>query len=146
MHLAYPYQQKLAEKGIEGVTDDLESMLLNKLNEEVDWKQPYDWFDPEVREVLGINLFTTDFDVSAGYGIVSQGNTDVLLIKLESLSDCAEQAFEVIPWHQWISPGQSQRGRQEVLLGSLPEHTEQAADTRRPARGMLCVQPRTALL
>ena len=94
VHLAYPYQQKLAEKGIDGVTDDLESMLLHKLNEEVDWKQPYAWFDPEIRDVLGIDLFAADFDVSAGYGIVSQGNTDVLLIKLESLTECAEQAFD----------------------------------------------------
>ena len=69
-------------------------MLLHKLNEEVDWQQPYAWFDPEIRDVLGIDLFAVDFDVSAGYGIISQGNTDVLLIKLESLSDCAEQAFE----------------------------------------------------
>ena len=94
VHLEYPYQQKLAEKGIDGVSDELESMLLHKLNEEVDWKQPYAWFDPEIRDVLGIDLFAADFDVAAGYGIISQGNTDVLLIKLESLSDCAEQAFE----------------------------------------------------
>ena len=94
VHLAYPYQQKLAEKGIDDVTDELESMLLHKLNEEVDWKQPYAWFDPEIRNVLGIDLFTTNFDTSAGYGIFSQGNTDLLLIKLERLSECAEQAFD----------------------------------------------------
>lgn len=94
VHLSYPYQQKLTDKGIDGVTDELESMLLHKLSKEVDWEQPYSWFDPEIRDALGMDLFTTDFDTSAGYGIFSQGNTDLLLIKLESLSECAGQAFD----------------------------------------------------
>ena len=94
VHLSYPYQERLADKGIDVVSDELERMLLHKVNEEVDWQRPYAWFDPEIRDVLGIDLFNTDFDTSAGYGIFSQGNTDLLLIKLERLSECAEQAFD----------------------------------------------------
>jgi len=93
VHMSYPYERKIADVGIDGVVIELENMLHQKLTQEVDWKQPYAWFDPEIKDVLGIDLFEEEFDTSAGYGLFSTGNTDLLLIKLEQLSDCCEQAF-----------------------------------------------------
>ena len=66
---------------------------MRKLNQDVDWEHPYTWLDSEIRDVLGIDLFKAQFDTSSGYGIISGENADVLLIKLERLSECCEQAF-----------------------------------------------------
>ena len=71
-----------------------QEMLLTKLKQEVDWTQPYAWFDPEIKDVLGIDIFAEEFDSTAGYAIVSKANTDLLLLKLEHLSECCEQAFD----------------------------------------------------
>ena len=93
VHMSYPYDRKMAELGIDGVVAELENMLLHKLTQEVDWKWPYEWFNAEIKDVLGIDIFAEEFDTSAGYRIFSTGNTDLLLIKLEHLFECCEKAF-----------------------------------------------------
>jgi len=94
VHMSYPYDRKMANLGIDGVAAELENMLLHKLTQEVDWKRPYPWFDPEIKDELSIDIFTEEFDASAGYGIFSAGNTDLLLVKLERLAECGEKAFD----------------------------------------------------
>lgn len=93
VHMAYPYKEKLASVGIEGVTDELEKELLDKLNHSIDWKQPYPWFESEIKSPFELDIFKLKFNRLAGYGIYSEGNIDLLLIKLERLSECCEQAF-----------------------------------------------------
>lgn len=92
-HTQYPYERKIAELGVDGVATELEGMLLQKLTQDVDWNRPYAWFDPEIRDVLGIDLFAEAFDTAAGYGLFSKGQTDLLLIKLEQLPASCDQAF-----------------------------------------------------
>jgi hypothetical protein len=37
VHMSYPYDQKMADLGVDGVAAELENMLLQKLTQEVDW-------------------------------------------------------------------------------------------------------------
>ena len=53
-----------------------------------------EWFDKEVGEVFGIDVYGRDFPHDAGYQIFREGNVELLLIKLERLNDCFQTAFE----------------------------------------------------
>ena len=52
------------------------------------------WFDKEINVVFGIDIFKKQFDKSAGYQIVKSETADILLLKLEKLSDCHKIAFK----------------------------------------------------
>lgn len=47
----------------------------------------YEWFDREMKEVFGIDVFAYPFDVERGYIIIKQGNIELLLMKMEKLSE-----------------------------------------------------------
>ncbi len=52
-----------------------------------------DWFQREINPVFGIDVFATDFATSRGYQIYHGDRADLLLIRLENLSQCATEAF-----------------------------------------------------
>ena len=45
------------------------------------------WFDMEVKNMFGIDVFAHPFDTEAGYSIIKQGNVDLLVMRLESLNE-----------------------------------------------------------
>lgn len=47
----------------------------------------FNWFDRELKEVFDIDVFASPFPVEYGYSTYRKGNTDVMLIRLEDLSD-----------------------------------------------------------
>jgi hypothetical protein len=49
----------------------------------------FEWFEYELKEVFGIDVYASPFDKEQGYSIIRQGNVEVLLIKLERLNDLA---------------------------------------------------------
>lgn len=50
------------------------------------------WFDLELKASVGIDVLNSPFDPSKGYATYEQGCFNVLLLRLESLSDCANEA------------------------------------------------------
>jgi hypothetical protein len=50
------------------------------------------YFDQEFKEILKVDLFSTDFPVSQGYKIYQEKDADILLIRLENLNDCFAKA------------------------------------------------------
>lgn len=54
---------------------------------------PIDYFDTEFNGVLGIDLFKSPFPRERGYDILNSGKHEVLVLRLESLSACHEQAM-----------------------------------------------------
>jgi hypothetical protein len=56
-----------------------------------DWA--LEWFDREILDTFGIDVFDRPFDTGRGYGIWRSGNVDLLVIRLESLDQCATPAF-----------------------------------------------------
>lgn len=47
----------------------------------------FDWFDQEIRRFTGIDIFEYPFDREKGYGLIKQGDWEVLVLKTEKLSD-----------------------------------------------------------
>jgi hypothetical protein len=58
-----------------------------------DHKQVLHWFETELRQALGINVFASEFPKERGYQIYQGDTCELLLIKLEKLNECACDAF-----------------------------------------------------
>ena len=54
---------------------------------------PLRFFDREIRDIFGIDVLKTGFLSEKGYQIYSGDDADLLVIRLESLAECAAQAF-----------------------------------------------------
>jgi glycosyltransferase involved in cell wall biosynthesis len=51
------------------------------------------WFDNEIKEVFGIDIYAYPFDKERGYSIINKDNVDILLLKFEKLNECFTDAF-----------------------------------------------------
>jgi hypothetical protein len=67
--------------------------LLSAFLEKFPHDEPLEWFDREVRDVFGLDVYEHEFDPDQGYRVIRHGNTDLLLIKLETLNSCYRDAF-----------------------------------------------------
>ena len=50
----------------------------------------FEWFNQEIKEFLGIDIYKYDFNRKKGYQIIRENNVEILLIKLERLNDCED--------------------------------------------------------
>jgi len=67
--------------------------ILDVFMKEYRHERPLEWFDEEVNKVFGLNVYEHPFPQDVGYQIIRKGNVELLLIKLEQLNDCFQQAF-----------------------------------------------------
>lgn len=56
----------------------------------------FEWFDLEIKENFGIDVYGYDFDKERGFQIIRQDNVELLLMKLEKLDDCQEIIGEFV--------------------------------------------------
>ena len=68
--------------------------LLNVFLEKFAHNQPLEWFNGEIKDVFGPDVFDHPFKKQRGYQIIRSGNIDLLLLKLEQLNACYQQAFQ----------------------------------------------------
>lgn len=54
------------------------------------------WFDDQMKNIMGIDIFQYPFDREKGYQIIKSGNIELLLIKMERLSDLASEIGEFL--------------------------------------------------
>jgi hypothetical protein len=54
---------------------------------------PLGWFDSEMRDVFGIDVYATEFPKERGYDIYQEGGVELLVIRVDDLDRCAEEAF-----------------------------------------------------
>lgn len=71
------------------------SELIRMFIENFNHETPLVFFDEQIKSVLGIDVFSYEFPKSKGYMVYNEKQVDLLLIRLESLTDCAEEAFRV---------------------------------------------------
>jgi hypothetical protein len=55
---------------------------------------PEDWFDHQLKNVFGIDVFSKPFLEQKGYSIYENDKAKVLLLRLENLNACSENAFK----------------------------------------------------
>ena len=51
------------------------------------------WFDNEIKKVIGIDIFSEEFDKKTGYSVIENNNIRVLVLKLERINDVGELAL-----------------------------------------------------
>jgi hypothetical protein len=78
------------------ITLDIENidLLIKLFLEKYDHDTPLLFCDRELKGVLGIDVFATKFPKTKGYKIYHGDQADLLLIKLENLTECAQGAFK----------------------------------------------------
>lgn len=54
---------------------------------------PFHWFDDQVRDVFGIDVYATPFPHARGYAIYQNERARLLLLRLEDLNRCAQRAL-----------------------------------------------------
>jgi hypothetical protein len=74
--------------GIEN-TDELTRLFMEKVRHD----SPLDFFDRELKAVFGIDVYAREFPKAKGYDIYEGRNCDLLLIRLESLNACHQEAL-----------------------------------------------------
>ena len=58
-----------------------------------DW--PLSWFDKQVHQTLGVNVYQSEFDWDKGYCIYRGDHANVLVLRLEDIDSCAKTALDV---------------------------------------------------
>ncbi|HMN31506.1 MAG TPA: putative capsular polysaccharide synthesis family protein [Caldilineaceae bacterium] len=79
-----------ARSGDRGVMEALAADFLAHYPHDV----PLNWFDMEVKNVFGIDVYAEPFPQEQGYQIYRSDSADLLLLKLDQLTDCADAAFK----------------------------------------------------
>lgn len=70
-------------------------LIKNQLSEHLTRDSHFiNWFDYEIKEVFGIDIYQYPFDTESGFEIISKGNVDILLLKLETLQQNFKPAIE----------------------------------------------------
>jgi hypothetical protein len=76
------------------------------------------WFDRELKQVFGVDVYAHPFSYKEGYTILTEGNVSVLLLRLEDLDRCFSQAIGAfLGLERALSPAQSN-------LRARAEHAE----------------------
>ncbi len=70
----------------------LEELIETFLHRYRDYSLLY-WFDDQVREVFGIDVFASPFPREQGYRIYQGNGARLLLLRLEDMTRCGEKAF-----------------------------------------------------
>jgi hypothetical protein len=71
--------------------DEIIDMFLNKNKRH---NLPLEWLDQEIPYAYNIDIFEEEFPKLQGYATFQRGNIDLLVIKLEHLDKCCQQAFQ----------------------------------------------------
>ena len=59
-----------------------------------DHSAPVQWFDSQVRDVFGIDVFESPFPIDIGYKIYQTSSINLLIVRLENLSQCVQPAMK----------------------------------------------------
>lgn len=70
--------------------DDLHEIYLSKNSYTITAEK---WFDEQVSPVFGIDVYETPFPTNTGYKIFSSEKVDLLVMRMENLSNCAVPAI-----------------------------------------------------
>lgn len=73
--------------------EDIED-LIELYFEKFEHDAPLTFFNRELKGVFGVDVYSSEFPKSKGYKIYNEEHADVLLIKLEKLNECANEAFK----------------------------------------------------
>jgi hypothetical protein len=85
-HDFYDFEIKVSVQDM----SELVQLFLTRLEHDT----PLVFFDQQLRSVLSVDVYSSEFPISKGYQIYDGEIADVLVIRLENLSDCAAGALK----------------------------------------------------
>ena len=77
-NLSEIFQNLISLRGI-----NFENIISSRL---IEGRQFFDWFDHELKEYFGIDIYAYPFDKEKGYSIIKEGCVEVLVLKLEKVN------------------------------------------------------------
>ena len=104
-------------------TEELIELFMNRYNHEV----PLTWFDVEMKETLGIDVYKHDFPKEKGYLRVKGANSELLILKLETDDSIKEKAIT-----EFLDTGDFMLNRSN--MGSEKAYSETYQDFTRTLR------------
>ncbi|MDV3350926.1 putative capsular polysaccharide synthesis family protein [Leptothoe sp. ISB3NOV94-8A] len=72
---------------------NVEALIQKYFHHYLDEKHPFTWFDEELSPVFSIDNPLNDFSKTDGFKIYSYDHVDLLVLKVEHLDHCVEEAF-----------------------------------------------------
>lgn len=93
MVLGYDYKNKIKQLKIESIVEELTELFIEK-HIEYENEKSLEWFDTELKPALNIDVYAQEFPKSKGYEIYDFEHAELLLLRLENLSECAGDAFK----------------------------------------------------
>jgi hypothetical protein len=93
--------------------DKLANLFMKISNKHAHDDQSLTFFDREFKTVLGFDVFSSEFPISKGYNIYRENLADILLIRLENLNECYQQAFKEFLDMDVFSLSKSNVGREK---------------------------------
>lgn len=78
----YILNDRVCTDTYKGVAD-----LLEDLSQIGTFGYEFEWFDRELKRFTGIDIFSHPFDREKGYSVIKQGNTEILVLKVEKINE-----------------------------------------------------------
>ncbi|MEO1297667.1 MAG: putative capsular polysaccharide synthesis family protein [Cyanobacteria bacterium J06636_16] len=94
--LGFDYRNKLKEIGEEKALKEVIDRFFKKHvdNRDTTDKDPFDWFNYDLKSSLDVDIFAYPPLAEKGYRIYTSKSARVLLLKTESLNDCCQSSFQ----------------------------------------------------
>lgn len=82
-----PYRERLAHNEL--TAEELAEYFVKHYFDQI----PFEWFDRQIEQLFGIDVYAIEFPKARGYQIYKKDNIHLLVFRLEDLNRCAAQAF-----------------------------------------------------
>jgi len=86
------YYPEMTKHNLNGEDHSVE-VLVNSFLRTFDHDRPLEWFDCEIRDLLGLDVYAEEFPKAAGFKIYKKEHFDLLLLRMEDLDRVAQEAF-----------------------------------------------------
>ena len=91
--------QGIQNWGIGKLAQGNESFSMTKITEEYIkdcQSSTFDWFDDEIKQVFGVDIYQHPFDIERGYEIIQGGNVEIFIYKLEKSEEIGNALGEFL--------------------------------------------------
>jgi len=106
---------------IDTCVDWLKKHAYDMSSENCRYGYQFDWFDKELKEVFGIDIFSFPFDKEKGYSVIKKSNIEVLVMKLEKLNELEPIIgnFIGVPVYRLVHVNEAKNKQYKYLYGNV---------------------------
>lgn len=94
LHLGADYRKKMEDEGSKKVVQEIVERFHKEYIHDPNFQHPFAWFNYELKDNLGVDIFKSTPLSGRDYCVYNSAKARVLLLKLESLSHCYQDALQ----------------------------------------------------